>query len=108
MKGVGVGEFFSVLGGDVDGIEGCSLFGANARMDGSEVVIIHGTKDVVKESDAVEGLKFDDGEVGVEFVADKSADWKLDDLLGFWFEVVGFFAEVFGGVVVLDFVDLVE
>ena len=42
FHGDDVGELVSVLGADVDGVEGGAFFGADAGVDGDEVVVVDG------------------------------------------------------------------
>jgi hypothetical protein len=51
-------------------------------VDRDEIVVINSPKNIVKERDAIERLKFNHSIVGVEPVADPGPDGEFDDLFG--------------------------
>ena len=89
VKGGRIGDFFAVMGGDIEGVHGHAFFGADPGMGGVEVVLVDGEEQIVKQSDAVERLDLDGGASRVQLVADVGLDRDGDVMNRARREVVG-------------------
>ena len=94
FEGGRVGDFLPFQGGDVERVHGHAFFGANAGMGGAQTVLVDGQEQIVKQTNAVEGLDLHSGANRVELVADVGLDGDGNIRGGAWREVVGAQAKV--------------
>ena len=107
-ESLGVGDFLSISIEDVEGVEGRTFFGGDARVDGLESVFVENVEEVVEESNAVDCLDLDDGEIEIGIWVSVDSDRERNGSFAGFAEVVWLQDEVLVRVVGLLFVDLVE